>query len=114
MRVVPGVPAVNFFCDGMRPMTDPTSSKYMWHSCQWGAWLFSSDFGVTFNGNGPLSPSFTVEAAFDRLSPQKQYRLATDANGFPIVMRTPDRGTTWTQIADFLARRSPTTPTPPT
>jgi hypothetical protein len=91
------------FCDGMRPMIDPTTPQYIWHSCQWGAWNFSSDFGVTFNGNVPSSPSWIVEAAFDRLAPQTQYRLATDSGGFHTVMRTSDRGVTWNQIADFQA-----------
>ncbi|MBW8877040.1 MAG: hypothetical protein JF614_18905 [Acidobacteria bacterium] len=91
----------NAFCDGRKPMIDPTTPQYMWHSCQWGEWNRSTDYGVSFSSNDPSSPSWIAEAAFNHLNPQVQYRLSTDANGDHTVMRTFDRGDTWIQIADF-------------
>jgi hypothetical protein len=91
------------FCDGLRPMIDPTTPQYIWCSCQSGAWSRSTDMGVTFSGNSPNSPSWIVEAVFNRLSPQTQFRLSTDSNGNHTVKRTTDHGNTWTQIADFRA-----------
>jgi hypothetical protein len=89
------------FCDGMRPLIDPINPSYMWHSCQWGGWWMSSDTGATFNGNGPASPFWVVEAAFNRLNPATQFRLAIGTGGYETVVRTTDRFATWTQIADF-------------
>jgi hypothetical protein len=89
------------FCDGMRPLIDPTNPAYMWHSCQWGAWWVSSDTGGTFNGNGPASPFWVVEAAFNHLNPATQFRLSTGTGGYDTVVRTTDRFTTSAQIADF-------------
>jgi hypothetical protein len=85
----------------MRPLIDPTDPTYMWHSCHWGSWSMSSDTGVTFNGNGPASPFWVVEAAFNHLHPATQFRLAS-AGGYDTVVRTTDRfATPWAQIGNF-------------
>jgi hypothetical protein len=89
----------NAFCDGLRPLIDPTNPAYMWDSCQWGAWMMSSDTGATFGGNGPSSPVWVVEAAFNHLNPATQFRLSA-AGGFSTVLRTTNRFTTWAQIGD--------------
>jgi len=89
----------NAFCDGMRPLIDPTTPLYMWHSCQWGAWMMSSDTGGTFSSNGPSSPNWVVESAFNHLNPATQFRLGV-ASGNSTIMRTTDRFATWAQIVN--------------
>lgn len=88
------------FCDGKRPLIDPTTPLYMWHSCQGGAWFMSSDTGTTFNSNAPSFPIWDPEAAFNHLNPATQYRIGM-AGGFDTLVRTTDRFFTWAQIADF-------------
>ncbi|HEV8432763.1 MAG TPA: LamG-like jellyroll fold domain-containing protein [Thermoanaerobaculia bacterium] len=93
----------NAFCDGLRPLIDPTNPGYMWESCQWGAWMMSTDTGATFVGNGPPSPMWVAEAAFNHLNPATQFRLGTGSGGYDTVFRTTDRFTTWDQIVDLHA-----------
>lgn len=90
------------FCDGMRPLIDPTNPDFMWHGCQPGGWEMSADRGLTFSGNGPASPYWVVEAAFNRLNPSTQFRL-TKVGGHETVVRTTDRFNTWAQIVNFPA-----------
>ena len=90
------------FCDGLLSMIDPVNSQYMWHSCAGGNWYRSTNKGSTFSANGPNSPTWVVDAAFNRLDPRIQYRLSADScYRYPAVMRTFDHGGTWDQITDF-------------
>lgn len=99
--------APNAFCDGLQPRIAPTGQS-MWHSCQWGAWQRSLDFGQTFQANGPSSPVWVTDAALDALVPTTQYRLIT-AGGFHNISRTFDNGNTWTPISQFQTLFPPST-----
>ncbi|HJQ36637.1 MAG TPA: LamG-like jellyroll fold domain-containing protein [Thermoanaerobaculia bacterium] len=89
------------FCDGLRPLVSRTG-QFMWHSCQFGNWYRSSDYGQTFQSNSPpYSPSWISEAVLNRIDSLTQFRVSLDPNGHHTIMRTSDAGNTWQQIVDF-------------
>jgi hypothetical protein len=90
------------FCDGMQPLIDHQTAQYQWHSCQWGAWQMSSNYGVNFGSNGISSPSWIVRSALNKLDSKIQYRVGT-SGGFQEIYRTFDRFSTNAVISDFDA-----------
>jgi len=87
--------------DGMRPLIDHQTAKYQWCSNQFGYWSLSSDFGVNFFGNNPISPVWIVEAAFNKLDSRTQYRVVD--GGHHEISRTFDRFANKSLISNFQA-----------
>lgn len=88
------------YCDGTQPLIDPTNPQNMWVSCLPGFWWRNTGNGWVGN-SPPNSPPYIVDAAFNHLNPQTQFRLSTDQNGYHTIMRTTDGGNNWWQIANF-------------